>query len=471
MKIFKTIIIGIIFSVLPLSFMAQNNDRIILSLSRDTIVIGEQIELNIKIPFTENTKFEFPQFKDTLTTSRIECLSEKNIREIEENGEKIINKTYLITSFDTGITVIPPINVKLISNGDTNAINSNSVELFVKPYVLIDTIPVDTIFAGRAGYIVRGKNGFKREIEQYIPDSIKESVSSDSLQKIQESFKEQLLNIFSSEVTKNTGLYNQNEILRIAESSEQKMYVVDKEGILEEYIVPGSVDTVFVNEYDKVVQNQALFTVYKIKDINDELYNTPFNFKEFLYYLKKYFKKYWWILLLAIFVAALIIYLIKNKGNKKNTKIFKIKPQAPAHVIALEKLEQIRKEKLWAKGMVKEYHIQITETIREYIENRFGINALEMTTSETIEALENLNEISKDSLSKLRQLLELGDAVKFAKYKALQNENDLSIENAFGFVNDTKEKEEPNSDAKKLEAEIEVEIKDTENSRDIKENE
>jgi hypothetical protein len=57
---------------------------------------------------------------------------------------------------------------------------------------------------------------------------------------------------------------------------------------------------------------------------------------------------------------------------------------------------------------------------------------------------------------KLQRILELADAVKFAKYQALQNENDLSIRYSVEFVESTKEIIEENSDIKQTEAKIEI---------------
>ncbi|MDD3859651.1 MAG: hypothetical protein PHW83_05590, partial [Bacteroidales bacterium] len=127
---------------------------------------------------------------------------------------------------------------------------------------------------------------------------------------------------------------------------------------------------------------------------------------------------------------------------------------------ALEKLEQIRKEKIWSHGKIKEFHVQITDVIREYIENRFDIYAIEMTTSEILEAINNTN-CNETNKQKLQQILELADAVKFAKYQSLQNENDLSMSNSFDFVESTKEIIEENQQIKQVEAEIEMSDDDT----------
>ena len=422
---------------------------------KDTIIIGEQTNLHIEARLPKDVELIFPEYKDTLS-SEIEILLNSDHTVFEDGDFRIYEKNLLVTSFDTGLNVITNIPVKIVENADTNFFVSEQVSIFVKPYVLLDTIPVDTVFANRSGFVVFGKDGFKKEIEQYIPDSVKQAVSSDSLQVIKDGLKEQLTQLFSSELTQHTGLYNQEEILKIAESSAQKMFIVDKSGIAEDFIVAGSVDTVFVKEYQQVQQGQPLFTLFRIKDINEKLFNTPFNFAEFWYYFKVYLKKYWWALVLLIIVVVGVLYFLIFYRKGKKPQIFKLKPALPAHVIALGKLEYIRKQKIWSKGQVKEFHVQITDVIREYIENRFGIYAVEMTSAEIFESFEVRKLLIETDFIKLRQILEVADTVKFAKYEALQNENDLSMRNAFDFVESTKEIIDESIKEKKLEAEIEV---------------
>jgi len=448
------------FLIIPLLmvrvFLFAQEIPVSIKVLKDTIIIGEQTELQIEIQVPKTNEIIFPVFKDTISKNIDLIKDSKPIINESDEGLKTYQKSYVFTSFDTGLNYIPPIKLKYVNNSDTNDISTAESQIFVKPYVLLDTIPVDTIYANRAGFIVYGKDGFKKEIEQYIPDSIKQNLSADSLDILKNSVKEQFLNIFSSELTQHTGLYNQEEIIKIAESSAQKMYIVDKSGILDEYIVAGSVDTVFVQEYQQVTQNQPLFTLYRIKDIKEDLYNTPFNLAEFWYYFKKYFKQYWWIILVAILIAAGLIYFLMFYKKNKKPIFMRVKPKLPAHVIALEKLEQIRKEKIWSQGKIKEFHVQITDVIREYIENRFNIYAVEMTTSEILQAINNYTNTKESEKLKLQQVLELADAVKFAKYRSLQNENDLSLSNSFEFVENTKEIIEEQSQIKQAEAEIEL---------------
>ena len=135
-------------------------------------------------------------------------------------------------------------------------------------------------------------------------------------------------------------------------------------------------------------------------------------------------------------------YLYEVKKGRRSLNIFKkteVVKQAP-HVVAINELDYIKLQKLWQQGLAKQYHSLITDTLRRYIEERFGTQAMEMTSGEI---LEKINKISAaDSVyDNLKQLLQLGDFVKFAKYQPLPDENELSMMNAYLFVNQTKEEE------------------------------
>lgn len=148
---------------------------------------------------------------------------------------------------------------------------------------------------------------------------------------------------------------------------------------------------------------------------------------------------------LGINVLLLIIYFIVKYFNKPKPLAIEVEvPKIPAHVIALEKLEKLKQEKLWQEGKLKLYHITLSEIIREYIENRFKIQALEQTTEEILFGFRNVS-IDDESKNKLKQLLILSDLVKFAKEQPLPNENELSLTNAYDFVKGTMRESSPTS--------------------------
>ena len=58
----------------------------------------------------------------------------------------------------------------------------------------------------------------------------------------------------------------------------------------------------------------------------------------------------------------------------------------------MKEIERIKTEKVWQKGLSKEYYTELTDAIRTYIKDRFGFNALEMTSSEIIDQLLEMND-------------------------------------------------------------------------------
>ncbi len=114
------------------------------------------------------------------------------------------------------------------------------------------------------------------------------------------------------------------------------------------------------------------------------------------------------IILLGLF----IYYWIKryNKEEEVEEEIVII----PAHETAIKKLEELKKAKLWQNDQLKEYYSQLTYIVREYLEGRYEIRALESTTSEIFQELKREN-FSQELKDQLRKVLQSADLVKFAK--------------------------------------------------------
>ena len=129
--------------------------------------------------------------------------------------------------------------------------------------------------------------------------------------------------------------------------------------------------------------------------------------------------------------------------NKPIIRKVKIEPQLPPHQLAMQEIERIKSEKVWQKGLSKEYYTELTDVLRVYIKGRFGFNAQEMTSTEIIDKLLEIND--KDAIRDLMELFRTADLVKFAKHTPLMNENDANLVNAIDFINDTKEKEDENA--------------------------
>lgn len=147
------------------------------------------------------------------------------------------------------------------------------------------------------------------------------------------------------------------------------------------------------------------------------------------------------ILLIAVFVIGAFILIRKLVQKKPVFENAKKEPDIPAHLVALGELDRIKNEKLWQQGRLKEFHTQLTDVIRIYIEKNFHVNSMEMTSEEILESLKVVQLEQKSAFLGLKQILQLADLVKFAKWNALPDENELSLMNAYLFVNQTKVEE------------------------------
>ena len=171
--------------------------------------------------------------------------------------------------------------------------------------------------------------------------------------------------------------------------------------------------------------------IYDIKTIQ----NVPFVWTDYLLYILIPLG-----ILLVLVIIGLIIYMVIKK--KKKGYFFKPEVVLPAHVIALNDLDLLKSSKIWQKGQEKAFYIKLTAIIREYIDRQYNINAPEMTSDEIIDAVKKSTGATSAILN-LQQILSLADLVKFAKYTPLPDENDLSLMNAYFFVNQTKVEELP----------------------------
>lgn len=282
-----------------------------VSVSYDTnaILIGEQVKLDLKYHLPADKLGLFPMFNDTIT-SYLDIVSRSTIdTTFTEDGQQLLQQQLIITSFDTGYHIIPPISFGLMEKGDTT-------------FQILQSEPL-------------------------------------------------LLNVFTVEV-----------------------------------------DT--TKDIKPIVRPMA----------------EPYTLDEFLPWIASVFA-------LGLVIFA-IFYFIKRK--KKNKPLFqkKEKPALPAHEQAILDLETLRLKKLWQQERLKEYHTELIDIIRIYIEGRFGIQAAEMVSFEIMDSLKNEN-INSEALQKLQASLDLSDLVKFAKSGASAIENDTSLNNCTDFVNETKQ--------------------------------
>lgn len=156
-----------------------------------------------------------------------------------------------------------------------------------------------------------------------------------------------------------------------------------------------------------------------------------------------------WALVLLVLTVVLVVIAILLKDNKPILQRIRLKPRIAPHKAAMEKIERIKSESAWQQTddelvipneVTKEYYTQLTDTLREYIRERYGFNAMEMTSEEIIAQLQSLNDPT--ALNELRELFTTADLVKFAKYRTQISENDRYLLSAIEYINTTKQEEE-----------------------------
>ncbi|MGN0281699.1 MAG: BatD family protein [Prevotella sp.] len=164
---------------------------------------------------------------------------------------------------------------------------------------------------------------------------------------------------------------------------------------------------------------------YGPKDVQDN----PFSWNDW--------SAIFWLSLLMLLMSAITYYLyLRLRDNKPIVAHIRIVKRLLPHQKAMKEIEIIKAEKMVSSENQKEYYTKLTETLRKYIEERYGFRAMEMTSGEIIDRLTETQD--KEALDELRMLFQTADLVKFAKYSTLINENDMNLVNAIEFINKTK---------------------------------
>lgn len=201
-------------------------------------------------------------------------------------------------------------------------------------------------------------------------------------------------------------------------------------------------DSVGSNEVDltvvpvKVGENDAISDYRDIADPSD---------RSFWDWMPDWLYDMWWMWLLLIVAIAAAVYF--GRKYRKTGKFITLpeKPQPKPWTVALERLESLKAKNLWENGMEKEYFTQLTDILRDYLQARFGINAMEMTSRQIMQTLADQEDV-REKRGYVRKILDVADFVKFAKVRPLPADNVEAFENAVNFVKETVEKDpEPDS--------------------------
>ena len=133
--------------------------------------------------------------------------------------------------------------------------------------------------------------------------------------------------------------------------------------------------------------------------------------------------------LLIILVVCLII-IRRRKADPESVR------RDPAHIVALRKLDSYRGSQMWAPEKQKAFYSGVTDTLREYIDSRYGISAMEMTTAEIFDDMKS-TDVPENLRNEMKELFDRADFVKFAKYVATDDDNASVLPVAVRFITET----------------------------------
>lgn len=157
---------------------------------------------------------------------------------------------------------------------------------------------------------------------------------------------------------------------------------------------------------------------------------------------------YWWayVIGLVLIAGGIAAYILKRKGGLREALKPVVKP-IPPYEKAIQQLEVLKQRQLCEKGQEKTYYTELTEILRQYLEGRFGINAMEMTTPQIKRAVRAT--VSADAAPGLmNEVLEMADYVKFAKLRPLPEDNVRAFNQAMTFVENTRPVAETTAEGK-----------------------
>lgn len=139
----------------------------------------------------------------------------------------------------------------------------------------------------------------------------------------------------------------------------------------------------------------------------------------------------------AVLLLVLAYYLhLRLRDNKSLVRLTRVKKPKLPHERALDNIKSILLKAEDENGDQKTYYTQLTDVLRQYLEDRFDINAKEMTTAEILSQLRK--EDDRDKMQELKEVLETSDLVKFAKYSTQVNEKTMYLNHVVKFIEDTK---------------------------------
>lgn len=195
-------------------------------------------------------------------------------------------------------------------------------------------------------------------------------------------------------------------------------------------IPPLNVAIRFGNNLDTFVTNEIKINVLSVEPDSTglagikDVIKQPFSIG--------YYKKFLPHLLILLIMLAILYYWWRQRKQKADLPVTP-EPEPLPHEWALKALADLEQKKLWQSGDIKEHYTILTAILREYLERRYGINAMEQTSDEILNQLRHQS-LDSQLMNDTEQLLSVADLIKFAKADPGTNIHAETIQRVRHFV-------------------------------------
>lgn len=187
----------------------------------------------------------------------------------------------------------------------------------------------------------------------------------------------------------------------------------------------GVIDTLVFDPMRLEVRTMPVDTATFVPHDIKEQIRYPVTFEEIVPWIGAF-----WALALVVIVSVCLVIIHKRKDDPEYVR------KDPPHIVALRELDKYRGNKMWTPEKQKAFYSGVTDALREYMDARYGVPAMEMTTAEIFDDMKS-KDVPAELLADARELFERADFVKFAKYVASEEDNASVLPLAVRFVTET----------------------------------
>lgn len=187
------------------------------------------------------------------------------------------------------------------------------------------------------------------------------------------------------------------------------------------------------------VRTEPLILEVKSVELGDNPQAKPIkgNYR-FPYTWKAWVKDHWpWLAGGAALIAlALILFLYFRKWRKGKASKPQGPPPRPPHERALEGLKELEEKEAFREWDPKSYYSELTGILRQYLEERYRIPALEETSASILKELA-FTDIDEDGKGRIQKILRTADMAKFAKHRPGVPEREEALKESIAFVHNS----------------------------------